>query len=70
MDQVSRHGEMLYEMVTKMFIMNNTIQDIMWSIDFSYDMNLMYCITSKLESSEFTHHYMPLGEMWTPYMNM
>ena len=34
MHQVSRHGEMLYEMDTKMFIMNKTIQDIMWSIDF------------------------------------
>ena len=29
MHQVSRHGEMLYEMDTKMFIMNKTIQDIM-----------------------------------------
>ena len=34
MHLVSRHGEMLYEMDTKMFIMNKTIQDIMWSIDF------------------------------------
>ena len=34
MHQVSRHGEMLYEMDTKMFIMNKTIQDIMWSIAF------------------------------------
>ena len=34
MHQVSRHGEMLCEMDTKMFIMNKTIQDMMWSIDF------------------------------------
>ena len=34
MHQVSRHGELLYEMDTKMFMMNKTIQDIMWSIDF------------------------------------
>ena len=34
MHQVSRHGEILYEMDTKMFIMNKTIQDIMWSIHF------------------------------------
>ena len=34
MDQISRHGEMLYKMDTKMFIMNKTIQDIMLSIDF------------------------------------
>ena len=34
MHQVSRHGEMLYEMDTKMFIMNKIIQDIMLSIYF------------------------------------
>ena len=34
MHQVSRHGEMLYEMDTKMFNMNKTIQDIMLSINF------------------------------------
>ena len=34
MHQVSRHSEMLYELDTKMFIMNKTIQDIMWSLDF------------------------------------
>ena len=34
MHQISRHGEMLYKMDTKMFIMNKTIQDIMLSIDF------------------------------------
>ena len=34
MHQISRHGEMLYEMDTKMFIMNKTIQDIMLSINF------------------------------------
>ena len=34
MHQVSSHGEMLYKMDTKMFIMNKTIQDIILSIDF------------------------------------
>ena len=38
MHQVSRHEEMLYEMNTKMFIMNKTIQDIMMGVSF-YDMN-------------------------------
>ena len=33
MHQVSRHSEMLYEMDTKMFIINNTLQHIMWAID-------------------------------------
>ena len=34
MHQVSRHEGMLYEMDTKMFIMNKTIQDIMMGISF------------------------------------
>ena len=34
MHQVSRYGEMLYKMDTKLFIMNKTIQDIMWTINF------------------------------------
>ena len=33
MHQVSRHSEMLYEMDTKMFVINNTFQHIMWTID-------------------------------------
>ena len=34
MHQVDRHSEMLYELDTKMTIMNKTIQQIMWNIDF------------------------------------
>ena len=42
MHQVSRHEEMLYEMDTKMFIMNKTIQDIMLSISFlQYESDLL-----------------------------
>ena len=33
MHQVSRHSEMLYEMDTKMFIINNTLQHIMWTLN-------------------------------------
>ena len=33
MHQLSRNSEMLYEMDTKMFIINNTLQQIKWSID-------------------------------------
>ena len=33
MHQVDKHSEMLYEMDTKMLIMNNTLQQIMWSLD-------------------------------------
>ena len=35
MHPVSRHSEMLYEMNTKMFIINKTLQNIMWSINIS-----------------------------------
>ena len=42
MHQVSRHEEILYEMDTKMFIMNKTIQDIMLSISFlQYESDLL-----------------------------
>ena len=42
MHQVSRHEEMLYEMDTKMFIMNKTIQDIMLGISFLwYEFDLL-----------------------------
>ena len=34
MHQVDRHSEMLYEMDIKMTIMNKTIQEIMWNVDY------------------------------------
>ena len=43
MHQVNRHSEMLYELDTKMTIMNKTIQQIMWSIDIiQYKASLMH----------------------------
>ena len=43
MHQVDRHSEMLYELDTKMTIMNKTIQYLMWSIDaICYESNLMH----------------------------
>ena len=43
MHQISRHGKMLYEMDTKMLIMNKTIQDIMLTISFlQYESDLDY----------------------------
>ena len=33
MHQISRHSKMVYEMDTKMFIINNTLQHLMWNID-------------------------------------
>ena len=49
MHQVSRHGEMLYKMDTKMFIMNKTIQDIMLSIDFlQYESDVLHYFQAKI----------------------
>ena len=43
MHQVDRHSEMLYEMDTKMTIMNKTIQQIMWNLDtMQYETNLLH----------------------------
>ena len=33
MHQVDRHSQMLYEMDTKLFLLNKTLQHLMWSID-------------------------------------
>ena len=49
MHQVSRHSEMLYEMETKMFIMNKSLQDIMWSIDFlQYESDVIHNFQSRI----------------------
>ena len=49
MHQVIRHGEMLYEMDTKMFIMNKTIQDIMWSLDFlQYESDVLHYFQARI----------------------
>ena len=47
MHQVSRHSEMLYEMDTKMFIINKTLQDVMWSINFlQYESDVIHYFQS------------------------
>ena len=49
MHQVSRHSEMLYEMDIKMSIMNKTIQDIMWSIDFlGYESDVLHYFEARI----------------------
>ena len=49
MYQVSRDSEMLYEMDTKMFIMNTTIQDIMWSLDFlQYESDILHYFQARI----------------------
>ena len=49
MHKVSRHSEMLYEMDSKMFIMNKTLQDRMWSIDFLwYESDVIHYFQSRI----------------------
>ena len=49
MHQVSRHSEMMYEMDTRMFIMNKNIQDIMWSLDFlQYESDVLHYFQSRI----------------------
>ena len=49
MHQVSRHSEMLYEMDTKMFIINKSLQDVMWSINFlQYKSDVIHYFQSRI----------------------
>ena len=49
MHQVDKHSKMLYEMDTKMTIMNKTIQHIMWNLDaMQYETNLLHYFQNKL----------------------
>ena len=49
MHQVSRHSEMLYEMDTKMFSINNTLQQIMWSTDaLRYESDMLHYFQTRM----------------------
>ena len=49
MHQVDRHSEMLYEMDTKMFIMNSTLQHLMWNIDsMQYEANILHYFQTRI----------------------
>ena len=49
MHQVNRHSEMLYEMDTKMFIINRTLQHVMWSINaLQYDSDILHYFQTRI----------------------
>ena len=49
MHQISRHSEMLYEMDTKMSIINNTLQHLMWNIDaLCYESNTLHYFQTRI----------------------
>ena len=69
MHQVSRHSEKLYEMDTKMFIINNTLQHIMWPIDaLRYESDVLHYFQTRIYRVH-TSLYMPLEEIQNHYMN-
>ena len=47
--QVSKHSEMLYEMDTKMFVINKTLHHIMWNIDdLHYESNMLHYFQTRI----------------------
>ena len=49
MHQVDKHSEILYEMDTKMTIMNKTLQQIMWTLDAMwYETNLLHYFQNRI----------------------
>ena len=49
MHHVDKHSEMLYELDTKLTIINKTIQELMWNVDvILYESNLMHFFQTKL----------------------
>ena len=49
MHQVNRHSEMLYEMDTKMVIINKTLQDVMWTINIlRYESDVIHYFQSRI----------------------
>ena len=49
MHQVDRHSQMLYEMDTIMFILNSTLQHLMWNIDsMQYEANILHYFQTRI----------------------
>ena len=49
MHQINRHSEMLYEMDTKLFIMNKTLQHIMWNINaMQYESSILHYFQTRI----------------------
>ena len=68
MHQVDKHNEMLYEMDTKMTIMNKTMQHIMWNLDtMRYETNLLHFF--QINYIECIHLYMPYNQILNHYSN-
>ena len=58
---------MLYEMDTKMLIMDKTLQQVMWTLD---AMNQTYYISFKTEYIEYILLYMLFREIPNLYLNI
>ena len=70
MHQVSRHSEMLYEMDTKMLIINNTLQHIMWTIDaLQYELDILHYLQTRIHRVH-TSLYVLRGDIKSLYEYM
>ena len=69
MHQVDKHSEMLYEMDTKMTIMNKTKQQLMWNFDaMHYETNLLHFFQNKLYRV-YTSLYALYNQILNHYLN-
>ena len=69
MHQVDRNSEVLYEMDTKVFIINSTLQHLMWHFDaMRYESNILHHF--QLEYTEYILLYMLFGEILILYSNI
>ena len=68
MHQVNRNSEMLHEIDTKVFIINSTIQCLIWHLMLC-NMNQTYYTTFKLEYLEYILPCIPCMEIPILYLN-
>ena len=69
MHQVDKHSEMLYEMDTKMLIMNKTCNKLCGLLMLC-DMSQTYYISFKTKYIEYIHLYMLFKEILNLYLNI
>ena len=61
MHQVNRNSEMLYEIDTKVFIINSTIQHVIWHFDaMQYELNILHYFQTRISKST----YFPVCSTW------
>ena len=63
MHQVDRQSQMLYEMDTKLLILNKTLQNLMWTIDvIRYENSVLHYFQARIYRV-YTSLYVLLGDV-------